>query len=94
MSANQHGQEKKHRRIISANPAHVSVFLQGYGPVVVRVVHVEQNCRDKRGESWASVCVCVFFFLLVCFLLLFDFGALTSQLLPPEVLSLLFTHVE
>lgn len=38
------------------------------------------------------VCVCVF--LLVCFLLLFDLGALTSQLLPPDVLSLLFTHVE
>lgn len=66
MSANQQGEEKKNRRRIYANPAHVSVFLQGYGPVVVRVVHVEQNCRDKLGESWASV-FCFFFNLFVFF---------------------------
>lgn len=49
---------------------------------------------ETNAVNRGLVCVCVVFFLLVCFLLLFDFGALTSQLLPPEVLSLLFTHVE
>lgn len=31
--------------------AYMSVFPQGYCPIVVRVMHVEQNCRDKTQTT-------------------------------------------